>query len=414
MKSRFSCAIGLALALASPALATDGYFQLGYGTPYLGMAGAGVALPLNTLAPATNPAANAFLTGYDLGVAVFAPSREFTVSGNPSGYPGTFGLQPGTTKSGTNLFVIPSLGANWRLSDAMTFGVAIYGNGGMSTAYDAPVFYAGRTGVDLSQMFVAPTLTYKLGRDHAFGLSPIFCYQRFQVEGVGSFAPFSRDPSNLSNNGHDETIGIGGRIGYLGKLAPWLSVGAAYQSEIEMGHFSRYAGLYAEGGDFDIPANWTVGVAVRPVDSLTVAVDVQRIDYSETESIGNPMLPNLMTAKLGDDGGAGFGWKDVTAVKLGLQWAATPTLVLRAGYAHCNQPVPESEVLFNILAPGVVQDHVTLGASKTLGRAKVHLSVVHAFENAVSGANPLEAPGQQRIELKMSQWLVDVGLSFGF
>ncbi len=112
MKSRIFRAIGLALALASPALATDGYFQLGYGTPYLGMAGAGVALPLNTLAPATNPAANAFLTGYDLGVAVFAPSREFTVSGNPSGYPGTFGLQPGTTKSGTNVFVIPSLGAN--------------------------------------------------------------------------------------------------------------------------------------------------------------------------------------------------------------------------------------------------------------------------------------------------------------
>ena len=126
------------------------------------------------------------------------------------------------------------------------------------------------------------------------------------------------------------------------------------------------------------------------------------------------MLPNLMTARLGDDGGAGFGWKDVTAVKLGVQWAATPTLTLRAGYAHCTQPVPESEVLFNILAPGVVQDHVTAGASKTMGRAKVHLSVVHAFEKTVSGANPLEAPGQQRIELKMSQWLVDVGLSFGF
>lgn len=414
MKSRIFRAIGLALALASPALATDGYFQLGYGTPYLGMAGAGVALPLNTLAPATNPAANAFLTGYDLGIAVFAPSREFTVSGNPSGYPGTFGLQPGTTKSGTNVFVIPSLGANWKLNDAMTFGVAIYGNGGMSTAYDASVFYAGRTGVDLSQMFVAPTLTYKVGKDHAFGLSPIFCYQRFQVEGVGSFAPYSSDPSSLSNNGHDETVGIGGRIGYLGKLTAWLSVGAAYQSEIEMGHFTKYAGLYAEGGDFDIPANWTLGVAVMPVESLTVALDVQRIAYSETESIGNPMLPNLMTARLGDDGGAGFGWKDVTAVKLGVQWAATPTLTLRAGYAHCTQPVPESEVLFNILAPGVVQDHVTAGASKTMGRAKVHLSVVHAFEKTVSGANPLEAPGQQRIELKMSQWLVDVGLSFGF
>jgi hypothetical protein len=57
----FAAALVLALA-ASPAFATNGYFSHGYGTPYKGMAGAGVALPLNSLAPATNPAAMAFLS----------------------------------------------------------------------------------------------------------------------------------------------------------------------------------------------------------------------------------------------------------------------------------------------------------------------------------------------------------------
>lgn len=400
---------------AEPALATDGYFQLGYGTQQNGMAGASVALPLNTMAPATNPAADAWVTGYDLGLAFFNPNREFTVTGPPSGSPGTFGLAPGTVKSGTSLFVLPALGANWRLNETMTLGVAIYGNGGMNTAYDAPVFYAGRTGVNLMQLYIAPTFTYRLGENHAFGVSPVFGYQRFQVEGVGSFAPYSSSPQNLSNNGFDTSLGWGVRIGYLGKLTPWLSVGAAYQTEMEMAKFEKYSGLFAEQGDFDIPANWTVGVAVKPSESVTLAFDVQQIDYSQTESIGNPMLPNLMTARLGDDGGAGFGWQNVTAYKFGVQWVASPAVTLRAGYAYAKQPIPESEVLFNILAPGTIEQHVTLGASaKVGGKSTLHLAVVRALSKSVTGPNPLEVPGRQTIELKMDQWLFDLGVSFGF
>lgn len=416
MRTRIGIALAALLALTSaPAFATDGYFQLGYGTAQNGMGGAGVALSLNTMAPATNPAGNAWVTGYDLGLAVFNPNREFTVTGNPSGYPGTFGLQPGTVKSGTNVFLMPSIGANWKLNDTMTFGVAIYGNGGMNTAYDASVFYAGRTGVNLMQLYVAPTFTYKLAEGHAFGVSPVLGYQRFQVEGVGSFAPYSSSPSNLSNNGFDTSLGWGVRVGYLGKLTPWLSVGASYQTEMEMQKFKKYEGLYAEHGDFDIPKNWTVGVAVKPVDSFTVAFDVQKIYYSNTESIGNPLLPNLMQAPLGADNGAGFGWKDVTAYKLGLQWAASPTLTLRAGYAYAKQPIPESEVLFNILAPGVIEQHATVGASAKISeKSKFNFAVVRAFSHSVTGPNPLEVPGQQTIQLKMDQWLFDLGLSFGF
>jgi long-chain fatty acid transport protein len=413
---RFSGALLLALTvMAGPALATDGYFQLGYGTPYVGMAGAGVALSLNTMAPATNPAADAFVLGYDVDFGFFNPNRQFTVTGNPSGYPGTFGLQPGNVKSGNSLFLVPGLGANWKLNDAMTLGVAIYGNGGMNTSYAESVYYAGRTGVNLSQMFIAPTLTIKVAKDHAFGISPIVSFQRFQAEGVLSFAPFSARPEDLSNNGYDESFGVGLRVGYLGKLTPWLSVGASYQTETEMAKFKNYSGLFAEKGDFDIPANWTVGLAVKPTETVTVAFDVQEIYYSKTESIGNPMLPNLMTARLGDDGGAGFGWTNLTAYKFGVQWLAAEGLTLRAGYAYAKQPIPDTEVLFNILAPGVIEQHITAGVSKCLGKkAILHFSVVRALSHSVTGPNPLEVPGRQTIELKMDQWLFDLGLSFGF
>jgi long-chain fatty acid transport protein len=416
MKTRISIALVALLALtAAPALATDGYFQLGYGTAQNGMGGTGVALSLNTMSPATNPAGNAWVTGYDLGLAVFNPNREFTVTGSPSGYPGTFGLQPGTVKSGSTVFLMPSIGANWKLNDAMTLGVAIYGNGGMNTNYDASVFYAGRTGVDLMQIYIAPTFTYRIGENHAFGISPVLGWQSFQAEGLGSFAPYSSSPSNLSNNGHDTSLGWGVRVGYLGKLTPWLSFGASYQTEMEMQKFEKYSGLFAEGGDFDIPENWTVGVAIKPIDCFTIAFDVQQINYSNTESIGNPMLPNLMTARLGDDGGAGFGWRDVTAYKFGVQYAASPAVTVRAGYAYAKQPIPESEVLFNILAPGVIEQHITAGVSANVAaKTKLNFAVVRALSKSVTGPNPLEVPGKQTIELKMDQWIFDLGLSIGF
>jgi long-chain fatty acid transport protein len=406
--------VGVTSLTSFPALATNGYFQHGFGTPYSAMAGAGVALSLNTLAPATNPAANAFVLGYDLGLAAFNPNREYTVTGNPSGYPGTFGLAPGTVESGSSVFLIPSIGANWRLGETTTLGLVIYGNGGMNTSYDAPTFYGGRTGVDLSQMFFAPTLTVAVAKNHAFGISPVLAYQRFQAEGLGAFGPFSNDAAALSNNGHDEAFGYGVRVGYLGKLAPWLSVGASYQSEIAMGAFDGYAGLFAEEGYFDVPETYTVGVALVPVERLTVALDLQQIHYGDVVSIGTPMIPNLMGARLGTDAGAGFGWRDVTAYKLGLAYAAASDLALRAGYSYARQPIPESEVLFNILAPGVVEHHVTAGASKAFGSSTDHLSVMRALAKAVEGPNPLEAPGQQRIELKMDEWSFELGLSLKF
>lgn len=403
------------LALAAPALATDGYFSLGYGTPYKGMAGAGQALHLSTLASATNPATIAFVKGYDIGVGLFAPNREYSVSGNPSGYPGTFGLAPGTYESHSTGFVMPSMAGAWHLSEQLHLGLAIYGNGGMNTNYPNKVFGQSPTGINLMQAFVAPSFTWEFANHQAIGISPIFGWQSFEAKGLGAFAMFSSAPTKLTNNGKDTSTGFGARIGYHGKFGEYFGVGASYQTKIAMGEFEDYAGLFAEHGDFDIPENWSVGISVFPSKCVSIAADVQQIYYSDVASIGNPLLPNLMQAPLGADGGAGFGWEDVTVFKIGAQWEVNPTWTLRAGYAHCNQPIPESEVLFNILAPGVIEDHATVGLSALLSpKTKFHFSLMRAFSNSVEGANPLEAPGQQKIKLTMDQWEGEIGFSFGF
>lgn len=395
--------------------ATDGYFSNGYGTQCKAMAGACAARAQDALAAANNPAAM-FWAGrrYDLGLNFFRPIRSFTVEGSPSGAPGTFGLAPGQVESGSRLFLIPSFGANWRLGNDTSFGITLYGNGGMNTNYDAPVFGSRPAGVNLMQMFIVPTVARRFGGKHSVGVSPILAWQRFKAEGLAAFAPFSSDPSALSNQGYAQAPGIGVKAGYMGELHRRLSVGAYYQSRIRMGKFDRYRGLFAEQGGFDIPSAYTAGVVIRPQERISVSADVQRIHYSSIRSVGNPMLPNLMQARLGDANGPGFGWKDITVGRFGAEITPAREWTLRGGFSAAEQPIPEGEVLFNILAPGVIQRHVTFGLTRALpgGRA-FHLAVVRAFESRVRGANPLEVPGRQNITLRMHQWEFELGFSFG-
>ncbi len=50
----------LAIMIAAPALATNGYFSIGYGTKNKGMAGVGIAMPISLSNVASNPATAVF------------------------------------------------------------------------------------------------------------------------------------------------------------------------------------------------------------------------------------------------------------------------------------------------------------------------------------------------------------------
>ena len=419
MRKATIAALAAALVLGfatAPAFATNGYFAHGYGTHYSGMAGAGAALHLDSLAPATNPAAMAFLgPRWDASLALFNPNRSYSVTGNPSGYPGTFGLTPGTVESDSKYFPMPALGANWTAGENGAIGLTLYGNGGMNTDWPTNTFYAGTpTGINLAQMFVAPTYAVKIAGKHGLGVTAIGAVQWFKAEGIGSFAPFSSAPLKLSGNGNSYSYGAGVRVGYLGEWSKYFSFGASYQTKIWMSKFDDYSGLFAEQGGFDIPANWVAGIAIKPTENVDIAVDVQQVLYSGIASVGNPLLPNLMQSPLGTDGGAGFGWEDMTTIKGGLQLRAGEGWTWRAGYSYGSQPIPDSQVLFNILAPGVEEQHLTLGFSKLINKTQeINFAVMRAFSHAVAGPNPLEVPGLQAIELKMDQWNFELGWSFG-
>ena len=105
---------------------------------------------------------------------------------------------------------------------------------------------------------------------------------------------------------------------------------------------------------------------------------------------------------------------DITAEKVGLDYKLSSKLMLRAGHNHSGLPFDASQTFFNLLAPAVVQNHLTAGATFALRNGKeVNVAYQHAFENTVNGVNSIPLTfGGGEANLKMYQ--DSLGLSFGW
>jgi long-chain fatty acid transport protein len=411
----------MALAgLAGSAYATNGYFSHGYGMKAKGMAGASTATHDDAFFGANNPAAAAFAGNrIDLGVDLFSPIREASRTGSVAFAP--FPAISGVSESDSNYFLVPEFGYNRMVNSNLALGVSVYGNGGMNTDYAKDQLggnanlLGGTTslGVDLMQLIVAPTAAYKVNASHSIGISPLLGYQRFKAEGLQGFAAVSSSSADLTNNGYDDAFGYGVRVGYMGKITPTVTIGAAYASKINFEEFDKYKGLFAEQGDFDIPENYNIGVAWQATPVVKLALDYQRINYSDVAAVSNVSgvafncytggAPNLASGNcLGQDAGAGFGWQDMDIWKLGIEYKYSQQLTLRAGYSHTDQPIPNADVEFNILAPAVIEDHVTLGLTYTLASGnELTVAYMHGFKNDVTGPSLFFSPlgGTDKIEM---------------
>jgi len=424
MESPKQKVVALAATLAfvpASALATNGYFAHGYGMKSKGMAGVGVALPQDAIAASANPAGMALIGNrLDFGLDLFSPQREAErdVDGR------TFDAND------EDLFFIPEFGYNRMLDERRAVGVSVYGNGGLNTAYNnnpyTPTGVSDDTGVDLAQLFIAPTYAMKINEQHTVGVSVNLAYQRFKAEGLNTagFNQLSTEPDNVSNNGYDDSFGYGFSLGWIGQVTPKVRLGAMYRSRTWMDEFDDYSGLFAEDGDFDIPETYGVGIAVEATPEVTVAFDIQQINYSSVDAIANDISPAFeqcfgalqATGQpsdncLGGSSGPGFGWEDITVYKLGVAYQWRPDILFRAGWNHGDQPIPSGETTFNALAPGVIEDHLTLGATWTLANdSELTVSYMHAFENTVDAGDA--PPGLSGYDLTMYQ--DSLGVAWGW
>lgn len=399
MRSRGTSAIRaltLAPALllaATSANATDGYFQHGFGARQKALGGAGVADGRDATTTSLNPAGLVH-SGNEVSAAVswFNPHRGFDAPASV-----------GSIDSLQEDFFVPNFAASYRLlpgSIVDAVGVTVYGNGGLSTNYGGNFFGGtGKSGVDLQQALISFGAAKQFG-NLSVGIAPTLLRQRFKARGLQAFG-LDPNPSN------DVSWGAGVRGGVEWQVAPAIRLAVAGSSKIYAQKFEGYEGLFAEGGDFDIPPSLQAGIAVDITPRLTALIDYKRIWYGSVASISNPSTNPF---PLGLDNGPGFGWQDIDVIKAGLEWRATDDLTLRAGYSYATSALQSRDVFFNILAPAAVQHHITGGLEYALNDLwSVELAGLYAPEGSVSGLSPLGPT-----ELRMHQYDVTVGVKYKF
>ncbi len=391
--------------------ANDGYYMLGFGSISKGMGGTGVAYYKTSLI-GNNPAGRAYLgKQFNISTTFLFPTLHYTVTGAPSGGDGTLPLAPGKVGSDVKLIFIPNFGANWQINEKSAFGISAYGNG-IAGEYPTQTYWdptSKTTDIQYYQAYVDPSYSYKINEKHSIGVSAMLMLQLFEVNGLYTFNSLSSDPENVSGNGMDTGFGFGAKIGYLGEIVNGLHIGATYQTRTYASEFKKYAGLLAEQGNLDAPSTWTVGLNYEISDKWKVLFDVQQINYSEVKSLGNGFAS---AGALGSDNGPGFGWEDMTVFKFGTEYDINEDITLRGGYAFGEEPVRESEVFFNIMAPLVSNQHITLGATKKIGEKSnaINLALSYAPNNTVSGMNPMDPV--QKIDLDLE--IFELELSFTF
>ena len=446
--------IAIALIGSSPfALATNGYFSHGVGTKNKGMAGAGTAAPEEAIATAVNPA-SAVIMGdkFETGLSIFSPRRAYTATASlANGQGGAFTINPGEVESDSDFFPIPYIARTWAWKEDKALGLSIYGRGGMNTDYrtgsatfdpdgpgPAPVmslpgaYGGGNAGVNLMQLFTDLSYSQKNG-DLSWGVAAVLAAQAFRGKGFASFTPYTETfaasdgtafPDSLTNNSHDYAYGAGFKLGFIWQATDTFNLSLSYQSRIEMSEFGDYSDLFAQNGGFDVPESIRAGASLRFGNGNSLHYDIEHTSFSSIPSVGNP-IANLfacptagaggtnLSGCLGGANGAGFGWDDMTTHKIGYQWRypAISDWTFRVGYSHGSQPIESSQVLFNMMAPGVIEQHITTGFTHVLDSGKEYsMSIMYAPEKKVTGPNPFD-PTQQ-IELKMHQFEVEFGYSW--
>ena len=395
-----------AFLACSSAWATNGMLMEGYGPVPLSMGGAAQAYDNGTAAMMNNPATLQMGengTQFNFALGMLGP--RVTSMGE---------------KSGGTSYWMPALG--WvRKNDQFSYGIGVFGQGGMGTEYKAGSMNAAGTNQpvrsELSVGRVIAPVSFKLNEkvnlgatlDYTWasldmrmaalfsqmgGMSPMPTGQFASMMGAmgqGQMPAPQTVRIDFSNNndftGSAKSTGLTGKLGGTFEVTKDLKFGASYQLKTHLGDMKTSAngasltmGQSLPGRmvvhDFQMPAVLAAGAAWTPAPNLLLVADVKRIDWSSV----------MKNFHMTFESSQGLGtmsftmpqnWKDQTVLSLGGAYRINDVWTLRAGYSHSTNPIPDATV--HPLFPAIVKDHYTAGLGYQLGGGmSIDAAISHA------------------------------------
>jgi long-chain fatty acid transport protein len=363
-----------------------------------GMAATCIAYPLDTLVAAYNPAGMAMIGDrHDVEAAWVHDTGSLNVHGNKSPFAP---LVNGHFKGMEKKDVYPAgFGINkafcfygWEMS----IGLILYNRNFQKTKYNQPLVLFGTTkaGLEYVNETLAPVWTIKICDRHSFGISANYQIERVKVNGLENFdnAELSLFPGDVTNRHYNWSTGWGYTVGYFGQLTDQWAIGLTYQPETTMRRLHKYRGFLAHKGRLNIPRKIGGGISYRILPCVTMAFDVEFIEWDTIKALRNPLLHKGVLEKLGSRHGPGFGFRNQVYYRVGADWALNDCFTIRAGFRHANSPIRRSQTAVNILTLDTVENYITTGATWAWDACN-EISVVYAYgiENRIRGKHSIPA-----------------------
>lgn len=356
------------MGVVPSAYALNGIRVIASGSIHRSLGGAGVAKPLDATAIVLNPAGmNAVGHRFDADITVGFPQVSMD----------TTAAAGNATSSQDEGAILPSTGVVFPFwNNKMAFGLGAFVTSGFGVDYPASRLPTAATAnaydttTRYGLMKFIPALSYKIRDDLTVGAALHFDYAFFHTDSATATGA-----QTAGRGRFDPAVGAGGSLGVIYEPYDWLSAGVTYTTRQYFEKFDRYGDLLL--GSFDMPQEVTAGVAVSPFDSLWVMGDFRWINWSGVGTLGN-------TPAAG-----GFGWRDQYVFMLGTQYNFKDRfnlpVTLRLGYNYARSLIPASAAYSNMLVPGILEHHVTMGLGYEVSKkTSVNVSYTHDFEKTVT------------------------------
>lgn len=366
--------------------ATNGMNMEGYGPIALGMGGASMAYDNGTAAMMNNPATLGLMpegNRVDLALGFMGPDVSAKAG-------------PAMAQSAADAFGGPAFG--WVSKNGkLTYGVGMYGQGGMGTEYAASSFMGmGQNLPTRSELGVGRLLfplAYNVSPDLTIGGSLDFVWAGLDVQMLDQGGGYLNASNNNDFSGKAHATGYAAKIGLIYKLNSHLSVGAAYHSETSLGDLEADGAQYIFGTtahtgkfkaiNFQWPETYGVGISYLAGDKLTIAADYKRINWS---GVMKDFHMSFSSPGMSWDALMPQNWKDQDVWMLGMSYQAGDALTLRAGVNLGNNPVPDA--FMHPLFPAIIKEHYTIGFGYRFSKAST-IDVAYSHAPEVTATNSM-------------------------
>lgn len=333
--------------------ATNGDTMMAVGSENTALGGTGVAHYVGAESTFANPAMLGKSAGREVtgGLVIFRPKVT------------NDGMGGAAASSAANTSYIPDVSYSSRISDSVTYGIAMAGIAGMGVDYTgAPQGTHVLAKTTLSILKIVPTIAYNQD-NYGVGFSPVLQYGSLAIS-YNNGAPVNPGQGASTNTGYGFTLG-----GYY-NATPAMTLAAAYNSKIKMSYGTQlstagrgFGQTFAD--NLDQPAEIKAGVSYAAPNNFTVTADYRLIQWASA------------------GGYKDFGWKDQTVIGLGGKYAGEGYWI-GAGYNYSKNPIgvfangsttPAGNngnivnLFNNLMFPGVIASSYTFGGGYTLNKS---------------------------------------------